>query len=124
MSSKRIERIAAAADFFSLLKEAEELEKRARLLRRKAAKLRAEDPLLVNLDNRIDNFEEVKDKKRKADVEPKKEPKKVAKVAEKKKEKKVAEKPKEGTPDLLHYHTEKDGEQRPCRDKNCAEMEF
>lgn len=124
MSSKRIERISVAAEFFSYLKEAEDLEKKARLLRKRAAKLREEYPLLVNLDNRIDTFGEDKPKKRKAPAEASDTTLLKRKSEVRKKKPTVVPKAAEKPTEILHYHTAEDGEQVACKKTTCGQMEF
>jgi len=124
MSSKRIERISVAAEFFSYLKEAEDLEKKARLLRKRAAKLREEYPLLVNLDNRIDTFGDEKPKKRKAPVEAESSTGLKRRSETIKKKPTVVAKKVEKPTEILHYHTAEDGEQIACKKTTCGQMEF
>jgi alkanesulfonate monooxygenase SsuD/methylene tetrahydromethanopterin reductase-like flavin-dependent oxidoreductase (luciferase family) len=117
--TKRQKRIAAAAEFFSLLKEAEEYERKAKKLRAKAKKLRDENPILANLDNRIDTFEEPTAKKRKTE----KEQTTVVIVPEgsldtSKKRKAVLLDPEQVARGILHYHEDATGERVSCRENH------
>jgi alkanesulfonate monooxygenase SsuD/methylene tetrahydromethanopterin reductase-like flavin-dependent oxidoreductase (luciferase family) len=116
--TKRQKRIAAAAEFFSLLKEAEEYERKAKKLRAKAKKLRDENPILANLDNRIDTFEEPTAKKRKTEKETIIVPLIAAGVDPSKKRKAVLLDPEQVAQGILHYHEDATGERVSCRENH------